>query len=315
MKKEIKSFILALSLVSIPSVVMASSSNDAGSKTGWLSLWLNEDEEDEIQKTPSRRDDFYERERASKSQNQRNKRYTDEDTVQGSETNYYNMGGYSEQAIEQMYVPMPAMQSQSQTQIHKSKRTYNTTTNTVSNAGDSYNYAYNYDNAPRDNVVYDSNNNINGATYQSPLYFVPSENNNSYNIDYDTYQSERSSNNQEMVNSIDKWRNGGTNVFWENYRGNNIRIEMLRNNRDLKEMRLKFVQSQSMTSDPDGSISDILNVVADRVMKRTCGKKSKQSVILYERPSVELERETAADGYKIMAKGTSLKEYGFRCIY
>ena len=90
---------------------------------------------------------------------------------------------------------------------------------------------------------------------------------------------------------------------------------MLRNNRDLKEMRLKFVQSQDMIADPDGSISDMLNKVAHQVMKRTCGKKSKQSIILYERPSIELVKETTFDDYKVIARGTSLKEYGFRCIY
>ena len=134
-------------------------------------------------------------------------------------------------------------------------------------------------------------------------------------IDYDVMQNERNISDAEIYNSIDKWKNGQVSVFWENYRGNNVRIEMLRNNRDVKEMRLKYVQSPNMTSDPDGSISDMLNIVANQVMKRTCGRKAKQSVILYERPSVELERETAADGYKIMARGTSIKEYGFRCVY
>lgn len=148
-----------------------------------------------------------------------------------------------------------------------------------------------------------------------PTYDVNSINKTYGPVDYDTLQSERMVNQSEILNAINKWKDGNVNIFWENYRGNNVRIEMLRNNRDLKEMRLKFVQSQNMTSDPDGSISDMLNVVANQVMKRTCGKKAKQSIILYERPSVELERETAADGYKIMAKGTSIKEYGFRCIY
>lgn len=134
-------------------------------------------------------------------------------------------------------------------------------------------------------------------------------------VDYSAMQNERNIGDVEVYNSINKWKNGQVTIFWENYRGNNIRIEMLRNNSDLKEIRLKFVQSQNMTSDPDGSISDMLNIVANQVMKRTCGKKAKQSIILYERPSVELERETAADDYKVMAKGTSLKEYGFRCIY
>ncbi len=162
--------------------------------------------------------------------------------------------------------------------------------------------------------VQESTQNIN-IVNETPTYDVNSINNSYGSVDYDTLQSERMLNRNEISNAVNKWKQGNVNIFWENYRGNNIRIEMLRNNRDLKEMRLKFVQSQNMTSDPDGSISDMLNVVANQVMKRTCGKKAKQSIILYERPSIELERETSADGYKVMAKGTSIKEYGYRCIY
>lgn len=178
-------------------------------------------------------------------------------------------------------------------------------------------------------IVQQQNNNI---TYSQPIqqnnniiYATPKKNNtivledltnDNYDIiDYDTIQSERAITESEIMNSVDKWQEGVKNVYWENYRGNNVRVEMLRNNRDLKEMRLKFVQSQDMISDPDGSISDMLNKVAEQVMKRTCGKKAKQSIILYERPSVELVQETSYDNYKIIAKGSSLKEYGFRCIY
>ncbi len=177
-------------------------------------------------------------------------------------------------------------------------------------------------------VVKQQNNTI---TYSQPItqqnniiYTQPRKNNvivledlnNNYDsIDYDTIQAERRITESEIINSIDKWQQGVKNVYWENYRGNNVRVEMLRNNRDLKEMRLKFVQSQDMIADPDGSISDMLNKVAEQVMKRTCGKKAKQSIILYERPSVELVQETTYDNYKIIAKGSSLKEYGFRCIY
>ena len=271
MKKEISSFVLVLSLMSLSNAVKANWFSDTGnsSDSSLFSLWKDEDEEDKIQKKSSTNDSTI---KSQKSNSQKN---TMGETKKSQTYNNTNANyGYFVNTKQQQYKVASTKDS--------------------SNVSDS------------DKLI-----------QQSPLYFVPSNNNNdnSYNIDYDTLQSERTSDYNEIANSIDKWKNGGTNVFWENYRGNNIRIEMLRNNRDLKEMRLKFVQSQSMTSDPDGSISDILNVVADRVMKRTCGKKSKQSVILYERPSVELERETAADGYKVMAKGTSLKEYGFRCIY
>ena len=138
--------------------------------------------------------------------------------------------------------------------------------------------------------------------------------NNPY-IDYDILEYEKIVPQEEMVNSVEKWNKGRVNVFWENYRGNNVRIEFLRNNRDVKEVRLKFVQSMNLNSDPDASIATILDTVADRVMNRICGKQVKQTILLYEKPSVELIRETLADGYKIMTKGNSLKEYGFRCLY
>ena len=134
-------------------------------------------------------------------------------------------------------------------------------------------------------------------------------------IDYDVLEYEKIVPQEEMINSIEKWNKGKVNVFWENYRGNNIRIEFLRNNRDVKEIRLKFVQSINLNTDPDASISVILDNVSERVMNRICGKQVKQTIVLYEKPSVELIRETLGDGYKIMTKGNSLKEYGFRCLY
>ncbi|MDR1008934.1 MAG: hypothetical protein LBL52_01630 [Rickettsiales bacterium] len=115
--------------------------------------------------------------------------------------------------------------------------------------------------------------------------------------------------------SIERWQNGIKNVFWEDYRGNNVRVEVLRTNQDVKEMRLKFVQSQDMNSDPDGSVTAMLDNVADAVIKRTCGKASRQAIILYERPSVEVTKQTTYDDYRIVARGASLREYGFRCIY
>ena len=134
-------------------------------------------------------------------------------------------------------------------------------------------------------------------------------------IDYDVLEYEKIVPKEDMINSIEKWNKGKVNVFWENYRGNNIRIEFLRNNRDVKEIRLKFVQSINLNTDPDASISVILDNVSERVMNRICGKQVKQTIVLYEKPSVELIRETLGDGYKIMTKGNSLKEYGFRCLY
>ena len=134
-------------------------------------------------------------------------------------------------------------------------------------------------------------------------------------VDYDTLQGTREIRDSEIQSAIDKWNLGINNTFWENYRGNNVRVEVLRNNRDLKEMRLKFVQSHNMHSNPDGTISEMLDNVAGKVMKSTCGRRARQAIVLYERPSVELVKETTYDYYKIIARGNSIKEYGFRCIY
>jgi len=114
--------------------------------------------------------------------------------------------------------------------------------------------------------------------------------------------------------SGDKWQNSMKSVFWEDYRGNNVRIELLRSNSDMKEMRLKFVQSSNLYSNPDGTVSEMLSRVAARTMKRVCGKNARSAMVLYERPGQEFTRMTAADPYVAMASG-SLKEYGFRCIY
>jgi hypothetical protein len=134
-------------------------------------------------------------------------------------------------------------------------------------------------------------------------------------VDYDTLLHEPDVRDVEVRSAVEKWNLGAKNIYWENYRGNNVRVEVLRNNRDLKEMRLKFVQSQDMVSNPNASIPDMLANVADKVMRSTCGRRAKQAIVLYERPSVELVKETTYDYYKIITRGPSLKEYGFRCIY
>ncbi len=134
-------------------------------------------------------------------------------------------------------------------------------------------------------------------------------------IDYDTYQYEKLLSSQEIYNAIHKWDASKVNTFWENYRGNNVRVELLNNGRDIKEARLKFIPTSNLHSNADGSIAEMLGKVAEKVMKNVCGKRARQSIILYERPSAELVRETPADGYKILTRGTSVREYGFRCIY
>ena len=220
-------------------------------------------------------------------------------------------------------------------QEHKIVENYSLQNNSQSVPVQNYNYAEGYNNDNSIQTYSYSNENTLSYANGSPSETVEPEivkqepikvkfvvntyrdprNTRNAILDSDTLHSEGVIRDKEVYNSIDKWKRGQVNVFWENYRGNNVRIEVLRNNKDVKEIRLKFVQSHNISADPDDSISNILNIVSNQVMKRICGRTVKQTIMLYEKPSLELERETVADGYKVMAKGSSLKEYGFRCVY
>ena len=115
-------------------------------------------------------------------------------------------------------------------------------------------------------------------------------------------------------NAPDRWLNSPKSVFWEDYRGNSVRIELLRTNSDMKEMRLKFVETAGMYSNPDGSIAEMLSRVAARTMKRVCGQRAVSATVLYERPGTEYMRATTGDPF-MPAPGGTMIEYGFRCVY
>jgi len=115
-------------------------------------------------------------------------------------------------------------------------------------------------------------------------------------------------------NAPDRWQNSPKSVFWEDYRGNSVRIELLRTNSDMKEMRLKFVQTAGIYSNPDGTIAEMLSRVSARTMKRVCGRRAISATVLYERPGIEYMRMTTADPFFPTTGGT-LIEYGFRCVY
>ena len=118
----------------------------------------------------------------------------------------------------------------------------------------------------------------------------------------------------DNINAPDRWQNSPKSVFWEDYRGNNVRIEMLRTNSDMKEIRLKFVQTANVYSNPDSTVAEMLSRVAARTMKRVCGRRALSASVLYERPGTEYMRTTMADPF-LPASGNTLIEYGFRCVY
>jgi hypothetical protein len=101
---------------------------------------------------------------------------------------------------------------------------------------------------------------------------------------------------------------------WQEYKGAMVRVEVLLGDTDLREMRLKLVQGAN-GGDIDGDMRDILGKVADFEMKKVCGRRAESIAIVYDKASFETVRPTPFFDYKVESDGSSMREYGFRCVY
>jgi excinuclease ABC subunit B len=54
---------------------------------------------------------------------------------------------------------------------------------------------------------------------------------------------------------------------------------------------------------------------ADYEMKRVCGRNASGIVMVYDKPSFDVMRPTPYFDYRIEAEGSTMREYGFRCLY
>ena len=91
-------------------------------------------------------------------------------------------------------------------------------------------------------------------------------------------------------------------------------VQILLGNTDLREMRLRLVQNAD-GMDIDGDARTVLAKVADYEMKRICGRNADSIVMVYDRPSFDVMRPTPYFDYRVEAEGSTMREYGFRCVY
>ena len=148
----------------------------------------------------------------------------------------------------------------------------------------------------------------------APLYnertstFMTSDN------EYSNIDSYKPKTNAEKEASNNRWNTSRMETRWQEYRGTMVRVQILLGNTDLREMRLRLMQNAD-GMDIDGDIRSVLAKVADYEMKRICGRNAQSIVIVYDRPSFDVMRPTPYFDYRVEAEGSTMREYGFRCVY
>ena len=131
---------------------------------------------------------------------------------------------------------------------------------------------------------------------------------------YSNIDSYRPKTAAEKEQSDKRWNTSRMETRWQEYRGAMVRVQILLGNTDLREMRLRMVQNAD-GMDIDGDARTVLAKVADYEMKRICGRNADSIVIVYDRPAFDVMRPTPYFDYRIEAEGSTMREYGFRCVY
>ena len=148
----------------------------------------------------------------------------------------------------------------------------------------------------------------------APLYnertstFMQSEN------QYSNIDSYKPKTDAEKEASNNRWKTARMDTRWQEYKGTMVRVQILLGNSDLREMRLRLMQNAD-GMDIDGDSRTVLAKVADYEMKRICGRNADSIVIVYDRPSFDVMRPTPFFDYRVEAEGSTMREYGFRCVY
>lgn len=131
---------------------------------------------------------------------------------------------------------------------------------------------------------------------------------------YSNVESLRPKTEDEKQQTDQKWNTSRVTTRWQEYKGVMVRVEILLGDTDLREMRLKVIQNAD-GGDIDGDLRDILGKVADFEMKRVCGRRTDSVAIVYDRASFDALRPTPFFDFKVQTEGSSMREYGFRCIF
>ena len=127
----------------------------------------------------------------------------------------------------------------------------------------------------------------------------------------DSYKPKTAS---EKEKNSNRWNTSRMETRWQEYKGAMVRVQILLGNSDVREMRLRLMQNAE-GMDIDGDSRTILAAVADYEMKRVCGRNADSIVMVYDKPSFDVMRPTPYFDYRIEAEGSTMREYGFRCVY
>lgn len=160
-------------------------------------------------------------------------------------------------------------------------------------------------------IKYIQNSDPYGAPYLNPHTADRMMASNSYDLIGDhTPISE-----EEKFRVMKTWKASNTDITWHEYYGNFVRVEVLRNNRDLKTMRLRYFHGQETDTNIEGNINSAIEKTANKIVKMKCGKKAKDAIIVSKKPSFDILRPTPFYDYVVVAKAPAVQEYAFRCIY
>lgn len=132
--------------------------------------------------------------------------------------------------------------------------------------------------------------------------------------EYGEIDSYRPKTEAEREEKSKRWNTARMETRWREYKGTMVRVQILLGNSELREMRLRLMQNAD-GMDIDGDSRAVLSKVADYEMKRVCGRNATSIVLVYDMPSFETMRPTPFFDYRIEAEGTTMREYGFRCVY
>ena len=119
---------------------------------------------------------------------------------------------------------------------------------------------------------------------------------------------------QQKTEMNDKWDTSMKETRWQEYKGTMVRVEIILGASDARDMRLRIIQNANGTN-VDGDNREVLANVADFEMKRVCGRNSESYVVLYDKPSFEVLRPTPFFDFMAQQRGSTMREYGFRCIF
>lgn len=167
--------------------------------------------------------------------------------------------------------------------------------------------------ASNNNTPYNADDFANGGP-DAPLYnerssgFMQSD--NQY-ANIDSYKPKTA---EEKEQNSNRWNTSRMETHWQEYKGAMVRVQILLGNTDLREMRLRLMQNAE-GMDVDADSRTILAKVADYEMKRVCGRNADSIVMVYDHPSFDAMRPTPYFDYRIEAEGSTMREYGFRCVY